>query len=703
MECIFQEEEGWQERSEQVLQAPRQERPVERRVQKQQKREEISSSSDSEPDYNIEHVSRLDSANSMPIDVTKFKHKVENFKAGSISKCLKNWKMITSDRWILNMVKGYKVDFLSEPWQDYRPRPLRLDSHSQNSLDKTLAEFLELGIIEPCNEDEDGFYSTLFTTPKRDGSDRVIFNLSDLNWFIDTEHFKMDTVKFAIDLMTKNCYFGSIDYKHAYYSVSIAREYRKYFRFKWKGKTYQFTVMAQGLCTAPRDWTKLFKPPLAVLREAGFTILGYIDDTIFIEESANDLRRAMNAATKLVDSLGVTISVKKSVFEPVQKIEYLGFILDSRKMTVTLTQLKKDKIERIAEKLSRKHQFTIRELSEFIGNVVAAEQGVWSAPLHYKRLEMERNRYLAIARGNYDYKVVKSQIVQSELNWWIANIQGSMRYVVYPAPELTLYSDASGKGWGGHIKDGPSTGGDWSEAEAKDHINVLELKGAFLTLQAFASEYENCHIKMMLDNTTAIACINKFGSSKPKLLNVCLELFAWAQIRNNFLSAAYVPGVENVLADKESRTHNVDTEWQLKPKWFQYLCEQFGTPDIDLFASRINTQLKNYVSWRPDPTAQWVDAFSMSWKGLFVYLFPPFSLMTKVLQQLDRDHAKAVVVYPNWSTMVWFARLQQRRIGKPIALPPNCLTLPQSPDKLHPLGKRLHIYACVLQGKGSCA
>ena len=58
-----------------------------------------------------------------------------------------------------------------------------------------------MGIIEPCDENEDGFYSNLFTVPKRDDSVCVIFNLKDLNWFIDTDHFKMDTVKQAIDLM----------------------------------------------------------------------------------------------------------------------------------------------------------------------------------------------------------------------------------------------------------------------------------------------------------------------------------------------------------------------------------------------------------------------------------------------------------------------------------------------------------------------
>ncbi len=89
----------------------------------------------------------------------------------------------------------------------------------------------------------------------------------------------------------------------------------------------------------------------------------------------------------------------------------------------------------------------------------------------------------------------------------------------------------------------------------------------------------------MLDNTTAIACINKFGSIKSKLLALTQELYAWAEKNKLFLSAAHVPGVENVLADKESRTHHTETEWKLKENWFQWICEQLGKPNIDLFAS----------------------------------------------------------------------------------------------------------------------
>ena len=75
--------------------------------------------------------------------------------------------------------------------------------------------------------------------------------------------------------------------------------------------------------------------------------------------------------------------------------------------------------------------------------------------------------------------------------------------------------------------------------------------------------------------------------------------------RNIHLSAAHVPGVDNVQADKESRSHNLDTEWQLKPEIFAQLQDRFGPLEIDLFASRLNHQLPKYAAWRPDPQAQY--------------------------------------------------------------------------------------------------
>ena len=159
-----------------------------------------------------------------------------------------------------------------------------------------------------------------------------------------------------------------------------------------------------------------------------------------------------------------------------------------------------------------------------------------------------------------------------------------------------------------------------------------------------------------MDNTTAVACVNKMGTSHSKHCNMitkqiwdfCIEKGVW-------LSAAHVPGRENVDADLESRKINYDTEWKLNTELLQQAFHILGAnPDLDLFASRINTQLSSYVSFKPDPGAKAVDAFTLNWHDTRFYAFPPFCVIPKVLQKICRDRAKGVVVVPDWpkSTMV---------------------------------------------------
>ena len=204
----------------------------------------------------------------------------------------------------------------------------------------------------------------------------------------------------------------------------------------------------------------------------------------------------------------------------------------------------------------------------------------------------------------------------------------------------------------------------------------------------------------MIDNTTAVACINKFGSTKLALLQLTREIYAWALTRRIQLSAAHIPGVENVQADKESRTRNVDTEWQVDPRVFRNITEQFGTPSVDLFASRINAQVPKYVAWRPDPHATHIDAFTLNWKNIYGYAFPPFSLIGRTLQKLEREGATLIMVVPRWPTRGWYPRLMARLVGQPILLPQGCLHLPQQRNLAHPLAKKLRLLACKVSGKG---
>lgn len=76
--------------------------------------------------------------------------------------------------------------------------------------------------------------------------------------------------------------------------------------------------------------------------------------------------------------------------------------------------------------------------------------------------------------------------------------------------------------------------------------------------------------------------------------------------------ASYIDTIDNTIADRESRTLSVNTEWSLSQEAFRCMSMEFGLFDLDLFASIINAKCEAYVSSFPDPGAIAIDAFILS-------------------------------------------------------------------------------------------
>ena len=55
----------------------------------------------------------------------------------------------------------------------------------------------------------------------------------------------------------------------AYFSVPINEKYKKFLRFSWLGKIYQFECMPNGYKDAMCLFTKLLKTPIATLTRMG--------------------------------------------------------------------------------------------------------------------------------------------------------------------------------------------------------------------------------------------------------------------------------------------------------------------------------------------------------------------------------------------------------------------------------------------------
>ena len=200
-----------------------------------------------------------------------------------------------------------------------------------------------------------------------------------------------------------------------------------------------------------------------------------------------------------------------------------------------------------------------------------------------------------------------------------------------------------GEGWGAHCN-GLSTGGLWSQSEQFLHINCLELLAGSFAIKCFAKDKTNIHIQLFMDNVTALTFINKMGGTKSRVLAaLSRDLWQWCLQRQIIVSATHIPGILNVNADRESRYHLDSSDWKLCPAVFQALQNRWGPLDIDLFASRLTNQLPRFVSWKPDPLSEAVDAFSLQWNKVKGYAFPPFCFLGRCLSQVLRQQVPRLV------------------------------------------------------------
>ncbi|XP_033648107.1 uncharacterized protein LOC117307460 [Asterias rubens] len=121
------------------------------------------------------------------------------------------------------------------------------------------------------------------------------------------------------------------------------------------------------------------------------------------------------------------------------------------------------------------------------------------------------------------------------------------------APQVTILTDASNKGWGASL--GPrQTAGVWDKFFKSQHINILELQAVTNALRHFQTEVRNCTVLIRTDNTTVVSHINRQGGRRsPQLCLLTWDLSLWFIENETTLYAIHIPGEENTIADALSR------------------------------------------------------------------------------------------------------------------------------------------------------
>ena len=122
----------------------------------------------------------------------------------------------------------------------------------------------------------------------------------------------------------------------------------------------------------------------------------------------------------------------------------------------------------------------------------------------------------------------------------------------------------------------------------------------------------------------------------------------------------------NVESDEASREFDESTEWMLRKDIFVSICEHFGIkPEIDLFASRLNAQLDRYVSWHPDPDAEYVDCFTEFWGHDLFYAFTLFCIVGRAVQKCIHDKAEGILIIPDWPSQPYYNLVHVISVAEP--------------------------------------
>lgn len=606
---------------------------------------------------------------------------------------------------MLDWVQHCHIEFITntEPIQFGGHRITRFNPSELLIIDGEITKLLNKGVIEQCSHTEGEFLSPIFLRLKKNGVDyRMILNLKELNKFVVYKHFKMESLNSVLALMTPGCFMASADIKDAYYTVPVALEHQKYLRFMWRDKLYQYVCLPNGLSSAPRIFTKLLKPIFTLLRGKGFLSSTYIDDVYLQGDTIKECHDNVMITVNLLKDLGFIIQEEKSQLRPSQQLTYLGFVLDSVTMTVKLTPARVEKVMQACKQLISKSQLTIQKLAEVIGLMVSSFPGVEYGQLYYRNLDCDKTEALRGNKGNFLAVISLSENSKTELQWWIANLPTAHKRISQGEAIIIIQTDASSQGWGG-VRGCKRTGGRWTPEEALHHINYLELLAILFSLKALCGKEMNTHIQVQCDNTTAVCYVNNMGGSHSTLCNsVTKQIWDYCIANGVWLSATHLPGCKNTEADKESRQFNDRTEWMLDPIVYRSIAMKFGKPQIDLFASRLNKQCPRYASWRPDPEALFVDAFSANWKKFFFYAFPPFSLIGRCLEKILENQAEGILVVPLWESQSWYPKLLRLLVEPPAVIEHKrtLLTLPGT-QQLHPLREKLTLLACHLCGNST--
>ena len=572
---------------------------------------------------------------------------------GSLRRNLSWWQANISNEYIIDVIKhGYRLPLLQVPKEEF----LKNNQSARKEPGFVTAEIqklLDTGIVKHLSKPP-RVVNALTVAKNASNKLRLVLDLRTVNPLLDVPKYKFEDISIASEYFKQGQYMCVFDLKSGYHHVDIYESDQDYFGFSWNDNFYSFTSLAFGLSSAGLIFSKIVREMVKRWRAMGIMIVTYLDDGILL---ANSYQEALLHAKIIKEDLlsaGFVLNQEKSIWEPTQKVKWLGFYLDSLN---DVFEVPEDKLNRIKISINNlvlfKSTCSARSLAKVVGKITCLFHALGSIVYI-----MTKNCQIWIAdRHSWGSKSTLPNVVLQELHFWINNLCSIERMHFEKQKhkaDTIIYSDASATGARAFILNSPGYElvEYWREDEACRSSTWREIRTVSLFLDVHKHALKNRNITWYTDNQAVPRIVFK-GSMKEDLQAESLLIFKECLKSNINLQINWIPRELNEQADELSKIQDRD-DWEVSQHIFDFLNRIHGKFTVDCFASNISKKCSKFYAKYWCSNVAGVNALSYDWSQENVWLVPPPKLVIQALDHCKVCNAKGILIVPKWYSAIYW-------------------------------------------------
>tara|TARA_R110002050_G_scaffold79905_2_gene170913 strand:- start:1354 stop:2904 length:1551 start_codon:yes stop_codon:yes gene_type:complete len=452
----------------------------------------------------------------------------------------------------------------------------------------------------------------------------------------------------------ERAFFIVVDFSDFFFQIPLHEDSQRLTVADIGGVNMACKGLPQGLRLSPWVAQRLANTLVAALKERGMNAAMYLDDLICWGGSAEELiYKRDKILIPLVKQLGLVIAPGKGIWDPSQRVEYLGIIIDSIRKVFALSEVRRLGILSLTQSLIDKGKASARELASLAGKIISTKltlhhaqisaaqvwrllrtpqrQKSWDHSTHLRRQELDVLGSILTIFGHHNI----------ERDWT-------------PEHAVRIFVDASPTGYGGVAPNlnVPDIIGLWADGEKKLSTTVREMRAVRRVLDTAKEEWPDLCGKiwhLQIDAKAAISYLKRGTGVFQHLRWEVDQVYAAAHRASITLwEPAWVPS-ERQLADAPSRWKD-DHGWELQDSVYDKLCSEMDViPQVDLFATGQNNKCARYFTRFYQVGSAGVDAMRYSWADCPFYGCPPVPLVQSVALKIAAEgvHLQGVLVVPS--------------------------------------------------------